>query len=1000
MATAAIAQPRMYVAPLGDPTNAAANAGGTTVITASPGDQVCVGFYVQGDAAPFATKAINMQFLTRDTTASGAAPAGGTVIADCTTLAIDTGNADYIGFDTPTPGGQGACAGGLFKAGYVLLNLNPPPTLDAPAAPDGAYFGELCYDVSNDACGDFDLTYFNIGIESVIVDQFGAPAAGAIYDALTISVRPPNDACADATVVGSGAGANVVTPYDTACATDSGITGSCDLTGDVWFEIDVQCDGVLTISDATGGANLAVYPEGTACDPANDSDLGCGGIVIGDCADQAGNPLVSNGDSYLVRIGGVADAAGDFTVNCTACCTAGAPAGSATTNAECGVPADPCLLSFCNDGEIAGDLGCREVAVDPNNAGNNTNGNACDDGNFCLIDDACDNGACVGPTDNLSCVDENPCTIDACCETAGDVIFSNSVGDVTCDASDSCQNVDINDIACNDLNDCPVGSTDCAGGFCVCVANPSLCLEVETDPGTNCLTGVDEGGDVIVNVIKGSGTTAICAAQFFLQYDTSSLDFVSIVPGGGVFNTVSVEFVDEVAGTIDYLVGEDPGAICLGEKDEALIATITFTNIAACKGDGVCFRPHNPPTRLGAADGEEICPLGHIRPDGTCGLDNNPQAEPCCTGAFSVDSTDPVVTCPDIVEFGNADCGKVTRYVTWPPITAADNCDGALPVNCTIMHNGGVNVDHLLMGGGNFPPGVTTIECSGTVDNCGNSADCSFSVGNSGLNGLHVDVELSPTMDAGPITRGIEFSVSDCGSIANPEPVTTCADVDFGFPFNIPGHGEAQAKIPPGNWLCIEARDPLHTLNATCDVSCEDIPGKGEVWYASFKGSKDLSDTCHWLVNGNLNGEDGDGNGRIDVLDYVTYLACVANNPNPGEDTPCGTAGPHCDINGDGIVSLLDFAFILVNIFNTDKAGCDAVCSPTVAAGEVGGARESVTVRELVAMGMGAHAAAADVDGNGIVNLTDMALYLQGGERTTERDVRTNKGSRSVRGLR
>ena len=348
----------------------------------------------------------------------------------------------------------------------------------------------------------------------------------------------------------------------------------------------------------------------------------------------------------------------------------------------------------------------------------------------------------------------------------------------------------------------------------------------------------------------------------------------------------------------------------------------------------------------------------------------------------------------------------ITRNLAWKQITAVDNCEGDLPVNCTITHNMGINVDLLLLKkGGDFPPGVTTVWCD-SIDNCGNQGVCHFSVINSGQNSLHIEVELSPTMDAGPLTRGIEFSVSDCGA-ANPESITASANVNFGFPFNIPGHGVAQVKIPSGNYMCLEARDPLHTLNATCTLTCEVIEQKGSVWFSSFKGTKDLSDTCHWLVNGNLNGLDGDGIGRIDVIDYVVYLAAGANNPIPGGNTPLGTVGPHADINGDGIVSLLDFSFILVNLFNTDKAGCDAICSPSAAAPIVAGGRESITLRELAEMGLGREGITADLDHNGVVNTADMALYLNSGGTATStgddvaRDLRgSTKGTRSVRGLR
>ena len=133
-------------------------------------------------------------------------------------------------------------------------------------------------------------------------------------------------------------------------------------------------------------------------------------------------------------------------------------------------------------------------------------------------------------------------------------------------------------------------------------------------------------------------------------------------------------------------------------------------------------------------------------------------------------------------------------------------------------------------------------------------------------------------------------------------------------------------------------------------------------------------------MNGNLNGDE-----HIDVVDYAEYLACVTDAPVPVAETPCGTEGPHCDINGDGLVNLLDFSFIAVNLFNEAKAGCDAVCSPS-ATPQAGDAIESISVRELTEKGYGRVARIADVDNNGVVNRTDMALYLHQGGAGTTRD--------------
>jgi len=967
MASAAYADPnnpRMFWVPVGG--DETAYSSGTSYVFASQGDTVTMGIWYQGlDGTDFLSNAVQA-FVDSVGTQIGTGATGGSVDADCaqdTSVFIDLASGDYAGFNTTTLA-TSECAVAPFKLGWVLLNI-PISSATIPGNPGGAYFGQVNYIVSNDACGRFLFNYVGTpNLETIIIDQNGSAVMTAIFDPLVIVVEPANDACADAPVLTDG----VLAPYDTACGSQDGPTPSCGSAGaDVWFDYTATCDGDFLQIDVTGGADFAVYDDGCAAT----SEVAC---------NANWDPVAPIALGTNVRIQLIGDnTSGNITVTCVPLCTTGLPAGDAQTIAECGASTDPCLMPYCSDDPGLG-LGCVLVSTDPNDAGNTTDGTACEDGLYCTVDDACDGGTCVGPNAR-DCSDGALCTLDTCDDTLN-----------------TCVNTDINSIACTTVADCPAAASDCIGGFCVCVENPALCLNVETQPGKNCVPDTGVGDEVIVTVDMAFSTAPICAAQFFLMYDNSALDFNSITPGGGIFNTVLLEEVDEEAGTIDYIVGENPGAICLGTNGPATLATISFTAIAECKNEGVCFRPHNPPTILGAADGSSICPLGHLRPPGDmyygydCGLEDNPIADPCCTGPFSIDITPPEINCPDFKTFGNADCGTVTRTVFWDPLFAVDNCDGAIPVNCTISHNGGADVQHLLdKNGGPFPPGVTTIDCDGTSDACNNVSECVFSVGNSGLNGLHVEVELSPTMDAGPLTRGIEFSVSDCGSIANPDPIDVCTDVVFGFPFNIPGHGVAQTKIPPGNWMCIEAWDPLHTLNATCDVVCEDIPQKGSTWFASFKGSKDLSDTCHWLVNGNLNGDI-----HVDVLDYVTYLSCVLNDPQPDADTPCGTPAPHCDLNGDGLVSLLDFSFILVNLFNDAKAGCDAVCNPAV--DRVEQPTREISVRELINNGVDQRVArTADVNGDGLVNETDLTLYLQNGGETR---ISSDKGTRAVRGLR
>ena len=963
---------RMYWEEVGG-ADQANDSGGTVYIYATQGETLNMNTMLEGVGANFNSAAA--QAVVED----GAACAiSGSVDADCSTVAVSTandtcagagtGNSGFFTMNTTATNNCGAL-GSQDKLGW--LRAFGDPNHYAIIDDDGCYYAQVDFVVSADCCGCAPIHYLGApDFTTVITDEFQNTQYDAIFSGLEICVVPtckgsPHDDCADACVVG-----NETVAYDTTCATTDGT--ECDgIDPDVWYVWTADCKGTLEVTADNG--TVGIYAgDTTACVPSG--NLACGSGLQ--------TTPVQVGEDYLIQLGGGATA-GNIMFNCAADCTVGPVAGDPLTVTECATyPGqqhpndDVCQLWFCDF-----NLGC--VAVD------NVDGTPCDDELFCTIDDACDTGVCVGGG-QYDCTDPSGCTADFCIEDGGGAGHCenptyNSYG-FTCPGGDV--------VECDTVTDdygMVVQATDCVGGACLCEEYPLLCLNPVQGPApAKAGFCFEEDKLIIVTVdLMTPPPKPICAAQFYLEYDTAMLDFVSIVEGGGVFNTVLFENVDEVAGTVDYLVGENPGKICTGETGISTIATLTFLAIGECKSDGVCFRPHNPPTRLGASTGEEVCPKGHVRPDGSCGLLDNPLADPCCTGEFSIDSTAPVVTCPVVDTFGNAECNKVTRNVTWGPITATDNCDGDLPVNCTITHNGGWDVSGLLAGGGDFPPGVTEIDCTTVMDRCDNASDCAFMVVNSGQNGLHVDVELSPTMDPGPLLRGIEWEVSDCGA-ANPETVTGCNDVNFGFPKNVPGHGEFQAKLPPGNWMCIEAWDPLHTLKATCDLTCEVMEDKGSVWHASYKGSKDLSDTCHFLVNGNLNGLDLDGVGRIDILDYVTYLAVIAGDPVPGANTPCGYVGPHGDINGDGIVNLMDFSFILVNMFNMDKAGCDAVCYPSADIADVAPPRDSISVRELTDMGFGREARVADVDGDGDVDMNDVALFWNGAEATP----------RSVRGSR
>lgn len=624
----------------------------------------------------------------------------------------------------------------------------------------------------------------------------------------------------------------------------------------------------------------------------------------------------------------------------------------------------------------------------------------CDDGISCT-DDACDpvNG-CVSQPVHARCTDSNLCSINLCGPGPGA-------------GTDGCRVLPylpgapcLNDLDCSSPSS-PAATCNPAANTCHCIAEsiPELCLVALPD-GVGDPDCFGLGGFITLEVrMGGPSLVSTCAAQFFLSYDTTYLDFISMQPAGsGPFLFEVFEFVNESLGTIDYAVGPPIGGSCTPTTGPAVLARVTFRSRAeACQGPGVCFRNHNPPTRLADVDGHSVFPLGQHQGTGVLceevdGVEC--RALPCCTGSLSIDDAAPVLTCPASgTQTVNADCRRITRTLLWDPVTAVDNCGGPLTPQCQATYhrqctvpsecgsgdtcapdgyclNGVVRLD--LLDGGAFPQGCTRMRCS-VVDDCANASACAWEVCNTGLNRLCVDVELSPTMVTASAQRGIELRVSDCGDVIGGQ-LAECLDLDFGPPHHPPGHAATCIDVPPGNWLCLEARDPHHSLRSTCGLDCiddyivqdpntGDLINYGDVFNASFKGSPNIAASCHWLVQGNVNGD-----AFVDILDFIHFLD--AQGPTP-VDTSCGLPGIHADFNGSGVVDTFDFSFILINFFNTDKAGCDVVCDQSAAAAASPvQPRLTITVHELRALGLGHLAAAADLNEDGTIDFADLADYL------------------------
>jgi len=708
--------------------------------------------------------------------------------------------------------------------------------------------------------------------------------------------------------------------------------------------------GFATSSDAKGSATVGLDPDPTAT-------------------------LIKDGAGKDVLINSVTPAT--ITVPVGACCGAsGAPLGCLdnATEGECAAagggwnegancsgqdttPADG-LDDFCPICDT--DADCEESPV------NLCTADSCTPGG-CVNTDTTPAGQCCAPsTGGLTGIDDgDPCTDDICnadgtvshpfaaSGTACDDTLQCTSSDV-CDGAGGCAGTDINTIACpsgDPATDCPAAAQSCAGGLCVCSTTTQLTLG-----GAGVCTTA--GAPVNITVDIGDGSACVTGGQFLVHYDPSCIQFEGI---GSSDNWPLVLFqeIDEANGLIFAAVGIAPGGSC---SIAGTLATLNFTKLDGCGTCNLCYDSINPANTILTDD-----------------AGNSVDIETNCSGTISLEGTVGLNT-PDTVSV-NPDCDTASATVNWGPITASDSC-GTASVACSAFHSAGVNIDGLIAAGGLFPQGLSTFSCTATSDDCGNSTTQSWTVEVTDQHSLDVEVQLSPIVVGDPLERCICFDFySDCVQAPN----QFCQTLTFGFPFDFTGKSTANLSVPKGQFACITAADPLHSLRSVSGIDCV-----GNTLVAEFKG--DPTFNGNWLVNGNLDAWKADGNGdTIDILDFGMFVSQYSSALDP--NSPCGSAGPHSDINGDGVVDGADFTFISQNFLDNSKNSC------CVAGGGASSTPEtpivSITVKELRRRGLGS-LVVADLNGDDVVDQTDMVLFMQG--QVPVRDSKRGGSSNADRG--
>ena len=615
------------------------------------------------------------------------------------------------------------------------------------------------------------------------------------------------------------------------------------------------------------------------------------------------------------------------------------------------------------------------------------------------------NKTCADPCacfDDSDCDDSDPCTDDTCVATVcyNDPVvctaYDTDCATASCDPMGIDGNCDImtplpDDTPCTDDGD-PCTEDVCESG--VCVHNPipncdiTVCLLAETLPGhrnppEGCLPA-DQA--VLVRVHIGS-SAGIVGHQGRIEWDPAELEFLGIQPGSHCDPTSEftgfladpvvgdgwVFFAAETGVPITCLIDDDCGVgqtcvagLCdpmyLASNGDVDTACLGF-NMIGCTATEVCTCEYN---NGGDAD---ACNPYQMRIVNDGGLQMPWQdCDPPCA---NIHADTPIgLICPDNVNV-NADCDATTAGVYWDAPVAFDECGDAQITSYTCTPLAGspaCDPNWVLGNGGTFPQGSWLFEVCATDMECLDWICCTWTVTVSDQNTLEVTVQLSPVIVPGPFMRCIEFQLwTACSPLIVGPPFYE--EMIFGGDYNVAGHAIAEIKIPKGQYVCIAARDPLHTLRASAFVECID-----GIYYAIFKGDPFFGG--NWLIGGNLDGlrPDTQGSPRtIDIVDYAIFVSQYLEFV--GADTDCEglpirTTDPHADVNGDGFVDELDFTFISINFLESDKD----TCCPDGRSVEPVGLTE-VTTRQLRAWGISTK---ADINGDGLVNTVDMQLFLGG----------------------
>ena len=246
-----------------------------------------------------------------------------------------------------------------------------------------------------------------------------------------------------------------------------------------------------------------------------------------------------------------------------------------------------------------------------------------------------------------------------------------------------------------------------------------------------------------------------------------------------------------------------------------------------------------------------------------------------------------------------------------------------------------------------YPEGITTITWTATDACLNETTDNTQTVTVFDKNLLNLDVGLLG-INSGSFDRCITFDLVkyDCSVVTMEDELTFTNGEAIGAVF----------EVPCGDYWCILAEDELHTLARRLDRDAGLNIASRE-----YVAALTLSNA---LVSGDLFDDN-----FVDIVDFGVYITGWGNTYGT---VTCDTNPPHADISGDDAVDVQDFSFVSTYFLYIG----DSSCCGTLGNGRQ--PRESITVAELALLGLD-DLAAADLNNDGVLDLIDVQIFLDGG---------------------